>query len=165
MRSSLLLLALLYALPSMALGQSQSNDLYPRVTKAQRYTAEGFQPLDCFAGQARVRGKRVARQPFAVFGPNGDMKCCGRLVKTARTDEHGHFLTEPMEEGEYFAQFEFKGARYTTNFAIIESYQRCDGTHVEINFSDPNNVKIQSYVDIDDSGQECQENEPRCYRK
>jgi hypothetical protein len=70
-----------------------------------------------------------------------------------------------MDEGEYFARFEFKEAEYITNFAIIQGYQRCDGTHIEVNFSDPNNAKVQLYADTDDSGQECQESEPRCYRK
>ena len=70
-----------------------------------------------------------------------------------------------MDEGEYFAQFEFKGVQYVANFAIIDTYQRCDGTHAEIDFSDTNKAKIQSYVDINDSGEECQESEPKCYRK
>jgi hypothetical protein len=138
---------------------------YPRWAKAQKYAAKGIEVLDCFAGQVRVRGKRLREQPFSVFVPNAEAKCCGRLVKRARTDHHGHFLVEPMDEGEYFAQFEFKGVQYITNFAIINNYQRCDGTHAEIDFSDVNKAKIQSYVDIDDSGEECQDSEPRCYRK
>ena len=140
-------------------------EMYPRWAKAQKYAAEGFQPLDCFAGQARVRGKRIVRQSFSVFAPNDDMKCCGGVVKTARTDDHGHFLVEPMVEGEYFAQFEFKGIRYITSFAIINSYQRCDGTHAEVDFADTNKAKIGSFVDIDDSGEPCRESEPQCYRK
>jgi hypothetical protein len=138
---------------------------YSRWAKAQKYATKGIEVLDCFAGQVRIRGKKLKEQPFSVFVPNAEMKCCGRLVKSARTDGHGHFLLEPMDEGEYFAQFEFKGVQYVANFAIIDTYQRCDGTHAEIDFSDTNKTKIQSYVDINDSGEECQESEPKCYRK
>ena len=162
MKSCFLLSLVLFAMPSVA---QRMEDIYPHWTKAQKYAAAGFQPIDCFAGQVRVRGKRIVRQSFSVFAPDGDMKCCGGVVKTARTDEHGHFFVEPMAEGEYFAQFELKGVRYTTNFAIIESYRRCDGTHVEVDFSDANKAKIGSFVDIDDSGEPCRESEPQCYRK
>jgi hypothetical protein len=165
MKAFFLLLLALSMIPGIAQDQSRMRDMYPRWSKAQKYAAEGFEPVDCFAGQVRIRGKRVARQPFSVFAPNGDMKCCGKLLKSARTDEHGHFLVEPMVEGEYFAQFELKGDHYNANFAIIEGYRRCDGTHIEVNFSDTNNAKVESFVDIDDSGEGCQENEPRCYRK
>jgi hypothetical protein len=138
---------------------------YPRWARAQKYAAKGVEALDCFAGQVRIQGKKVKEQPFSVFVPNAEMKCCGRLVKRGQTDDHGHFLVEPMDDGEYFAQFELKGVPYVANFAIISSYHRCDGTHVEIDFSETNRARIQSYVDINDSGEECQENEPRCYRK
>src|SRR5271154_1841552 len=148
MKSFFLVLVTLLAMPSVA---QQMKDMYPHSTKAQKYAAEGFEPLDSFCGQARVRGKRIVRQTFAVFAPNGDMRCCGAVIKTARTDGHGHFLAEPMAEGKYFAQFEFKGVQYITNFAIIDGYQRCDGTHVEVEFSDANRAKIGSFVDIDDS--------------
>ena len=162
MKSFFLVLLALLAMPGVA---QQMKDMYPRWTKAQKYAAEGFEPLDCFGGQARVRGKRIVRQTFSVFAPNSDMRCCGEVIKTARTDEHGHFLAEPMAEGKYFAEFEFKGVQHITSFAIIDSYQRCDGTHVEVEFSDANKAKIGSFVDIDDSGEPCRESEPRCYRK
>ncbi len=138
---------------------------YPRWAKAQKYAAKGVAALDCFAGQVRIRGKKLKERPFSVFVPNAEMKCCGRRVNRAQTDDYGHFLVEPMDEGEYFAQFEFKGVPYVANFAIISSYQRCDGTHIEIDFSDTNKAKIQSYVDINDSGEECRQDEPQCYRK
>jgi hypothetical protein len=140
-------------------------DMYPRWTKAQKYAAAGFQPIDCFAGQVRVRGKRVTRQPFSVFSPNDNLKCCGTLVKSSRTDEHGHFFVEPMSDGEYFAQFEFKGVQHTTNFAIVQSYAHCGSEFVEINFSDPNKAQLKESVAINDSGEECGENEPQCYHK
>ena len=75
------------------------------------------------------------------------------------------FSKSEMQEGEYFAQFEFKGVKYITNFAVIDSYQRCDGTLVEIDFSDAKKAKIQSFVDFNDSGEACRESEPQCYRK
>ena len=132
---------------------------------AQKYALKGLKPLDCFAGQVRVRGKRVSRQTFSVYAPNNEMKCCATLVKTARTDAHGHFLVETMAEGEYFAKFDFKGRQYVTDFAVIQSYKRCEGSHVELNFSDVDKAIVKTYVDIDDSGDECQPTEPHCFRK
>ena len=123
-------------------------------------------PIDCFAGQVKVRGKRIMRQPVSVFLPDDNQKCCGTLVKSARTDEHGHFFVEPLREGEYFAQFQFRGAEHVASFAIVESYDRCGGSdYVQINFSDPNKAHIQESIWINDSGRECAENEPQCYRK
>ena len=141
-------------------------DSYPRWVKAQKYVGTVFEPIDCFAGQVKIRGKRVTRQPFSVFSPNGNMKCCGTLVKGARTDKHGHFLVEPMQEGEYFAQFQFRGVEHVVSFAIIETYDRCGGSDfVQINFSEPSKAQIQESIWINDSGEECRENEPQCYRK
>ncbi len=163
MKSFFLVLFVLLAMPSVA---QQMKDMYPRWTKAQKYAAEGFKPLDCFAGQVKVRGKRVTREQFSVFLPDDDKKCCGTLVKSARTDEHGHFLVEPMREGEYFAQFQFKGVEHVASFAIIEPYDRCNGSdYVQINFSEPSKAQIQESIWINDSGRECRENEPQCYRK
>jgi hypothetical protein len=162
---SILVPLLLLGVPCIAQEPSPSHESYRHSTQAQKYAAKGFEPLDCFAGQVKIRGKRIKEQPFSVFLPNGDTKCCGTLLKSGRTDEHGHFLLEPMQEGEYFAQFEFKGVQYITNFAVIDSYQRCDGTHVEIDFSDAKKAKIQSFVDIYDSGEACRASEPQCYRK
>jgi len=115
---------LLFALPGIAQEKPRMEDSYPRWAKAQKYEGTGFQPIDCFAGQVKVRGKRVTRQPFSVFSPNGNVKCCGTLVKGARTDEHGHFVVEPLQEGGYFAQFQFRGVDYAVSFAIIETYDR-----------------------------------------
>ena len=80
-----------------------------RLAKAHEYTAKGFHPVDCFAGQVRVRQKLLSRESLTVFRPNAEMKCCGETVKNARTDSHGHFVVEPLAEGGYFAQFETKG--------------------------------------------------------
>ena|ERR1700733_14890540 len=162
MKSCFLLSFVLSAVPGIA---QRMEDMYPRWTKAQKYAAAEFQPIDCFAGQARVRGKRVTRQPFSVFSPNGNMKCCATLVKSSRTDEHGHFFVEPMPEGEYFAQFEFQGAQDTTSFAIIQSYSHCGSEYVEIDFSDPNSARLKQSVEINDSGEGCRANEPQCYHK
>ena len=165
MKAWLLFLLALSVIPATGQDDSRMKEMYPRWAKAQKYAAEGFEPLDCFAGQVRVRGKKVRREQFSVFLPDPNKKCCGALMKSLRTDEHGHFLAEPMQEGEYFATFEFRGVQYTQNFAIIDSYQRCEGTHVEVDFSDVNTAKLQSYVDINDSDEPCWESEPQCYRK
>ncbi len=165
MKALFLCLLALSVIPTTGQEESRMKEMYPRWPKAQKYAAEGFKPLDCFAGQVRVRGKKVTSEPFSVFLPDPDKKCCGPLVKGGRTDEHGHFLVEPMQEGEYFAKFEFKGVQYTENFAVVDSYRRCDGTHVEVDFSDVNTAKLQTYVDINDSDEPCRESEPQCYRK
>jgi hypothetical protein len=139
---------------------------YPRWAKAQKYVGTGFEPIDCFAGQVKVRGKRVTRELFSVSLPDGNKKCCGALVKSARTDEHGHFLVEPMREGEYFAHFQFKGVEHVVSFAVIDTYERCGGSdYVQINFLEPSKAQIQESIWINDSGEECLENEPQCYRK
>ena len=145
--------------------QQDSPHVPPRWTKAQKYAAEGFHPLDCLAGQVRVRGKRVAQEAFTVFRPDAAMKCCGTLIRKGRTDQHGHFFVEPMQEGEYFVQFHYRGTEYVTNFAVIEGYEQCDGTHIEVNFSNPKKPVIETFVDINDSGEPCEEDEPHCYRK
>jgi hypothetical protein len=153
-------------MPSIGQEKLRMEDSYPRWAKAQKYLGTGFQPIDCFAGQVKVRGKRVTREPFSVFLPDDNKKCCGTLVKSARTDEHGHFFIEPLQEGEYFAQFQFKGVEQVASFAIIESYNRCDGSdYVQINFSEPSKAQIQESIWINDSGRECEDNEPQCFRK
>jgi hypothetical protein len=146
-------------------GVAQSNEeMYARLDKAKKYDSEGFKPIDCFAGQARVRGKRNKRESFSIFLPDKNRKCCGTLVRSARTDEHGHFFVEPLAEGEYFAQFRYKGVQQIASFAILKSYDRCGGSdYVEINFSEPNSAHIQESIVVD--GDECEENEPRCFRK
>ena len=49
--------------------------------------------------------------------------------------------------------------------AIIERDDRCGNEYVAINFSDPKNVQIQESIRINDSGEDCRENEPQCFRK
>lgn len=163
--TALLSLLLLLAVPTIAQEQPQPNDPYPRWTMAQKYAAKGFHPVDCFGGQVKIRGKRLAGQPFSVFKANAEMNCCGPLVKTATTDKHGHFFVEPLQQGEYFVQFEFNGVRYVTNFAVTQSYTECGATHVEISFSSVTEAQVQTYVDIDDSGEPCEATEPHCFRK
>ena len=51
------------------------------------------------------------------------------------------------------------------SFAVVESYERCDGTHLEINFSKTGKGTMQDHVDINDSGEHCQASAPQCYRK
>ena len=62
----------------------------------------------------------------------------------------------------------FRGNRRINpiTIAIVESYDRCGGSdYVQINFSDTNKAHIQESIWINDSGRECEENEPQCYRK
>jgi hypothetical protein len=165
MRGCLLCFVALFVIPTTAQEDSHMKEMYPHWAKAQKYAAEGFKPVDCFAGRVRVRGKKVTKESFSVFQSDPDKKCCGPLVKSGRTDEHGHFFVEPMQEGTYFARFEFKGIQYTEHFAVINNYQRCDGTHVEIDFSDASTATLRSYVDINDSDESCRESEAQCYRK
>ncbi|MGA7462962.1 MAG: hypothetical protein WBW69_22195 [Candidatus Korobacteraceae bacterium] len=162
----LLALALLFlSLKAVAQNEAETKAMYPRMAKAQAYEAKGFHPLDCFAGQVRIRGKRLSRQSFIVFRPDGDMKCCGEKAGVGRTDTHGHFLLEPLREGEYFAVFDSNGTQYTASFAVIDSYQRCDGTHVELNFTAANQCSLQTYADVDYNESDCSEDDAACYRK
>src|SRR5260370_36956394 len=103
---SIVLLALL-AIPSLA---QQAKDMYPRLAKAQKYASEGFTPIDCFAGQVKVLGKRIMREPVSVFLPDDNRKSCVTLVTSARTDHHGHFVLSPMRDGADLAQIQFSGA-------------------------------------------------------
>jgi hypothetical protein len=144
---------------------NQSDAMMVRWKKAQAYASEGFQPISCFAGQVKVAGELISRQPFALFLPDQGRKCCGALLKSARTDQHGHFLVEPLPEGRYFAKFQSNGSDDLVSFAVVESYDRCDGTHLEINFSKNGKGRVQDHIDINDSGEPCQESEPHCYRR
>jgi hypothetical protein len=136
-----------------------------RWKRAQAFALEGFEPVSCFAGQVKVRGRRVSRQPLSLFAVDREMKCCGTLLKSAQTDQHGHFLIEPLPEGRYFAKFQYKGSDNLVSFAVVEGYQRCGSTHLEINFSAAGKRKIQDYIDINDSGEDCKDSEAHCYRK
>ena len=144
---------------------NQPGAMMARLKKAQTYAAEGFEPVSCFAGQVKVEGKRPSRQPFSLFAPDLEKKCCGTRLKSARTDQHGHFLVEPLPEGEYFAKFNSNGSDNLVSFAVVESYERCDGTHLEISFLKTGKATIQDHIDINDSREDCQEYEPNCYRK
>lgn len=144
---------------------NQSDAMMGRWKKAQTYASQGFQPIFCFAGKVKVTGKRLSKQPFALFSPDQDGKCCGALLKSARTDQHGHFLVEPLPEGRYFAKFQSNGSDDLVSFAVVESYDHCGGTHLEINFSNNGKGRVQDHIDINESGEPCQESEPDCYRK
>jgi hypothetical protein len=85
---------------------NQAEAMMARWKKSQTYASEGFQPFSCFAGQVKVEGKRLRQQPFSLFAPDQNTKCCGALLKSGRTDQHGHFLVEPLHEGRYFVRFE-----------------------------------------------------------
>jgi hypothetical protein len=157
------LILLLLATPSVA---QQAAEMYPRWAKAQKYAEEGFKSVDCFAGQVKVRRKRIALEPYSIFLPDGSRKCCGTLVRSARTDKHGHFVVEPLQEGEYFAQFHFKGIEHIASFAVLASYDQCgESPYVQINFTEQSKARIQESIWINDSGQPCEENEPQCFRK
>ena len=150
---------------AMYLQSNQPDAMMARWKKSQTYASEGFAPVSCFAGQVKVEGKRLSRQPFSLFAPNQDRKCCGTLLKSMRTDQHGHFLAEPLPEGRYFAKFKSKDSDDLVSFSVVETYERCYGTHLEINFSKAGKGTIQDYIDINDSGDDCKEYEPHCYRK
>ena len=134
-------------------------------SQAQKYASEGFEPISCFAGQVRVEGKRLSRQPFSLFVPDQEPKCCGALLKSAQTDQHGHFLVEPLPEGRYFAKFKSNGSDDMVSFGVVQSYERCDGTPLEIKLSKAGKATIQDHIDINDSGEPCEESQPHCYRK
>jgi hypothetical protein len=163
MRGAILAVFLVSA--TAAYPQDSSDAMMARWKRAQTYASEGFEPISCFAGQVKAKGKRLSRQPYSLFAPDEDKKCCGTLLKSAQTDQHGHFFVEPLPEGRYFAKFKSNGSDELVSFAVVESYKRCDGTHLEINLSKTGKGRIQDHIDINDSGEDCQEYEPQCYRK
>ena len=166
MKSALIaLLALVMASMSAQQPSSQTPDFYRRYNQAQKYVGSGFDTVDCLAGQALVGGKPLKDQVYSILRPTSDMKCCGDSVASGRTDHHGHLLVEPLEEGKYFAKFQLKGITYVAKIAVIDSYKRCDGSFVTLDFSSPDQVKVQNAVVINDSGEECSESAPECYRK
>jgi len=118
--------------------------------KAQKLAAEGFQPIDCFAGQLSVRGKHVKEQPFSVLKADERGVCCGALIRSSKTDQHGMFFVESLAEGRYYVRFNSRGTEYVTRFAVVESYQKCGNSHVELDFLNPSEAKIQQFVDIHD---------------
>jgi len=133
---------------------------------AQVGNTANFPPLRCFAGQIRVDGKKMKRRPYQLFKAKDDSSCCGDLVKTGRTDEHGHFFVEPLNKGRYYAKFETQEAERTVSFALINTYKKCDASFVEIRIAKDGSTSVQNYVGVDEAGgPECDENEPSCYRK
>ena len=64
-----------------------------------------------------------------------------------------------------FARFQDGEVEYMASVAIIERDDRCGNEYVAINFSDPMNVQIQESIRINDSGQNCRENELQCFQK
>lgn len=165
MKHLLTAVLVLSSLTALAQDAAQTKAIYPHMAKAQEYAAKGFFPLDCFAGQVRVRGKRLSRQSFTLFRPIAELKCCGEKIAVGRTDAHGHFVIEPLSGGEYFGVFDSEETNYTVRFAVIQSYQRCDGTHVELKFSAANQCSLQTYADVDYNEKDCSEEDAACYRK
>jgi hypothetical protein len=100
-----------------------------------------------------------------VLAANDEKKCCGAMVRTGHTDRHGQFVVGPLAKGRYLAKFEAKDSEHTLSFAVPESYKSCGSSFVTINFSDPKKQTVQSFIYINDSGDDCQENDPACYRK
>jgi hypothetical protein len=136
-----------------------------RLKKTQAYASQGFEPVSCFAGQVKVQGKPLSRQPFSLLTPDADMKCCGKSLRNGQTDRHGHFLIEPLAEGRYFAKFKSGDSDEVAGLAVVHSYERCGSTHIEINFSKAGKAIVQDIIDINDWGEDCKEYEPQCYRK
>ena len=127
--------------------------------------SEGFEPVYCFGGQIKSNGKRLRLRTFSLFTPDTDMKCCGTLLNNGRTDQHGHFLIEPLPQGRYFVKFNTDNSEAVVRFAIVRGYEQCKGAHVEIGLSKAGQPAILNYIDINDSGEECQESDPHCFRK
>jgi hypothetical protein len=143
----------------------QSNPQRSWREQAQIYKSEGFEPVYCFGGQAKSEGKPLRHSPFSLFTPDGEMKCCGTLLNHGRTDQHGHFLIEPLAQGRYFVKFNTRDSEAVVAFAIVRSYERCAAAHVEIGFLKSGEPAILNYIDINDSGAECRESDPHCFRK
>jgi hypothetical protein len=136
------------------------------VTAATRdVSSEDFTPVNCFAGQVRIRNRRLARQSFSVFNATNALQCCGTQVASGKTDIHGHFFVEPLAVGRYFAEFAAKDGKHQISFAIRKAYLRCSEVgRIEVNLLNPKKRTLEEFVDINDSGEPCIDGEPQCFR-
>lgn len=139
------------------LAQSSPSDVW---TKNQKLAANGFPPVTRWGGQAKLRGKLLVGQPYTIVRNGSDAP-----IAQAHTDQHGHFLVEPLTQGEYIARFEVQSQRYSVKFGIPNGYQRCEqASHVEIHFDDNKKPLLQTFLDINDSGTPCTPSAPECFR-
>jgi hypothetical protein len=136
-----------------------------QLTTSQVSQGERFERIWCFAGQVRVNGKQLTFRSVQVFVPNNDQACCGKLVRQGKTDQHGHFLIEPLEAGEYYAKFDNRGQQEVVGFGVLQRYDKCDAGHVEIRFLPDGRSTIQQYIDLDVDLSACDPEEAACYRR
>ena len=103
----------------------------PTVARAQSIHAANVDTFTegwCFAGLVRANGKRLTYSAFEVSVPKDELSCCGTLVRRGKTDQHGHFLIEPLSAGRYYAKFKSHGIEEAVGFAVREGYARCDAS-------------------------------------
>jgi hypothetical protein len=121
--------------------------------------------LICFGGQVRVNGKRLTFRPFEILAPNEGGTGCGNLVRKGKTDQHGHFLIEPLGAGEYYARFDDRGVEEVVGFTLLHNYDKCDAGHVEIKFLPDGRSTIQQDIEVDVDLSDCDPEEAYCFRR
>ncbi len=126
---------------------------------------EHFHQPSCFAGQVRVNGKRLAFRSFEILEPNQNGSCCGKFVRKGKTDQHGHFLIEPLDAGQYYAKFNNRSNVEVVGFSVLHSYDKCDAGHLEIKFLADGRNTVQEYVDLDVDLSDCNPEEAYCFRR
>lgn len=127
-------------------------------------SGEKFTSIYCFGGQVRSNGKRLTFRSYEIVIPNEQGGCCGNLLRKGKTDQHGHFLIEPLPTGTYYARFEIGGREDVVGFRV-SAYDKCDGGHVEIKFLPDGNSTIQQYIDLDVDMSDCDSEQAYCFRR
>jgi len=150
--------AALFFLGAACLGVGQATD-------SGAGSSEGFYQVQCFGGQVRVNGKRLTYRSVEVLAPNEDGTCCGKLLRKGKTDQHGHFLIEPLDAGNYYARFDSRGVKDVVGFRVLHGYDKCQAGHVEIGFLPDGRNTIQQYIDLDLDLSDCDPEEAACYRR
>ena len=128
-------------------------------------TTEHFHQVSCFAGQVRVNGKRLTFRSFEILEPENEGTCCGKLVRKGKTDQHGHFLVEPLDAGQYYAKFNNRSNEEVIGFRVLHRYDKCEAGHLEIKFLADGRNTFQEYIDLDVDLSDCDPEEAYCFQR
>jgi hypothetical protein len=156
MRYSVIVAAMFAVIaPALLAGQTHDDGLP---------SSKKFTSIKCFAGEVRVDGKRLTFQSYEVVLSSEKGECCGGVVRKGKTDQHGHFVIEPLQAGTYYAKFNSRGREDIVGFRV-SSYDKCRGGHVEIKFLPDGTSTIQQYLDLDVDMSDCDPEQASCFRR
>ncbi len=146
----------LFSPAGLDVGQASDNGSKP---------PETFHQVYCFGGQVRINSKRLTFRSYEILLPKEDGSCCGGSVRKGKTDQHGHFLVEPLEAGRYYARFDTRGPEEVVGFRVLQNYDKCNAGHVEISLLPDGRSTVQQYIDLDVDLSDCDPEEAACYRR